>query len=175
MKWNLWLLAGMFVAASCKNEDKGPTVSQVDRDFAVAAAETNLLGVRTGQLVETNAQSQEVKNYALSMSDYYNEATKDLGALARSKSISLPTILGTASQQEYATLAGLTGAKFDSAYVDWAVRSNQRAIESLQLYRNETTDTKFQQWVDARLTTLQNNQKKVISLQETMKSKMNGQ
>jgi putative membrane protein len=167
IKWSLLLLAGMFVTASC-TEDDSSMVAEVDREFAEAAAETNLLGVRTGQLVETKAESKKVKDYALLMSEYYDEATKDLNALAQRRNISLPTALGTATRQEYNKLSELSGAKFDSAYIDWAVRSNQQAIETLRKYRNETKDSEFQNWVDARLSTLQTNLQEARAIQEAM-------
>jgi len=175
IKWNLLLLAGMFVAVSCTDDNDDNMVAEVDREFAVAAAETNLMGMRTGQLVEKNAESKEVKDYALTMSDYYDKATTDLSALAQRRNISLPTALGTANQQEYNTLAGLTGARFDSAYIDWAVRSNQRALETLREYRNETTDSEFQNWVDSRLTTLESNLETATSIQENMNDEMTDQ
>ncbi len=136
IKWNLLLLAGMFVAVSCKEDDDDVTISEVDRNFAMTAAETNLLGVQTGQLVATKAEAQDVKDYSLTLTEYYDKATTDLNALAQRRNITLPTTLGTTNQQEYTTLNGLMGAKFDSAYIDWAVRSNQRAIETLQDYRS---------------------------------------
>ena len=98
-----------------------------------------------------------------------------LPRLVLRRNISLPTTLGTANQQEYNTLAGLTGARFDCAYIDWAVRSNQRAIETLREYRNETTDSEFQNWVDSRLTTLESNQEEAMSIQENMNDEMSGQ
>jgi putative membrane protein len=168
IKWNLLLLAGMFVAVSCKEDDDDVTISEVDRNFAMTAAETNLLGVQTGQLVATKAEAQDVKDYSLTLTEYYDKATTDLNALAQRRNITLPTTLGTTNQQEYTTLNGLMGAKFDSAYIDWAVRSNQRAIETLQDYRSETADTEFQTWVDSRITTLESNLETATSIQESM-------
>lgn len=176
MKWNLWLLASLFIAVSCTDNDgDNPTTAGVDRNFAMSAAETNLMGVRTGQLVKSNAQSQQVKNYGETMANYYNSATADLTALAKRRNISLPTALGTMNQQEYNTLAALQGARFDSAYIDWAVRSNRQTIETLQMYKSETRDSEFQNWVDARLSTLQSNQQIATSIQQSMSGNRMGQ
>ncbi len=169
LKWNLLLLAGMFVAVSCKDDDNDDMmVAEVDREFAVAAAETNLMGIRTGQLVATNAESQDVKDYGVTMSDYYNTATTDLGTLAQQNAITLPTTLGTMNQEAYTQLSGLQGAKFDSAYIDWAVRSNQQSIASLKAHRDSTSSTAFRSWVDARINTLEENQETAMMIQESM-------
>lgn len=175
IKWNLLLFAGMFMAVSCKEDDDDITISEVDRNFAMAAAETNLLGVQTGQLVATKAEAQDIKDYSLTLSEYYGKATTDLNALAQRRNITLPTTLGTTNQQEYTTLNGLMGAKFDSAYIDWAVRSNQQAIQNLRDYRSETADTEFQTWVDSRITTLESNLETATSIQESMNDEMNDQ
>ncbi|TDB68871.1 DUF4142 domain-containing protein [Arundinibacter roseus] len=169
LKWNLLLLAGMFVAVSCKDDDNDDMmVSEVDREFAMAAAETNLMGVRTGQLVATNAESQDVKDYGVSMSEYYNMATTDLGTLAQQSAITLPTTLGTMNQEAYTQLSGLQGARFDSAYIDWAVRSNQQSIATLKSHRDSTTSAAFRSWVDARINTLEENHETAMSIQESM-------
>jgi putative membrane protein len=169
MKWSLWLWASLFVAVSCTDKDDDATLTaEIDRDFAMSAAETNLMGLQSGQLVEANAKAQSVKNYGVLMSKYYESATKDLAALAKKRNISLPATLGTLNHQEYTTLSGLQGARFDSAYIDWAVRSNKKTIETLQTYRSETKDNEFQNWVDARLTTLQDNQRIATTIQQSL-------
>ncbi|GAB3171002.1 DUF4142 domain-containing protein [Telluribacter humicola] len=176
LKWNLLLLAGMFMAVSCNNDnDDDNMVAEVDREFAVAAAESNLMGVRTGQLVQANAMSQDVKDYSTAMAEYYNTATTDLADLAGRRNISLPTTLGTMNQQDYDRLAALQGADFDSAYVDWAVRSNQQSIDMLRAHMDATSDAEFRNWASSRITTLEQNQQMVESIQETMNEEMTEQ
>jgi putative membrane protein len=176
IKWGfLLLVAGAWIVLSCKtNDDEKVAVAQVDRDFAATAAEINLMGVRTAELVETRANSSQVKQYGISVTDYYRIATQDLLALSRQKNISLPTALGVPNQQEFNRLAGFSGAKFDSAYIDWSVRANEQAIAALRQHSTATSDTDFKNWVDARITTLEQNQQKAIAIQKALTNATGG-
>ncbi len=166
----------MFMAVSCKNDkDDTNMTAEVDREFAVAAAESNLMGVRTGQLVQSNAESQQVKDYSTAMSEYYNTATTDMADLARRRNISLPTALGTMNQQDYDRLAALQGSRFDSAYVSWAVRSNQQSIDMLRAHMTASGDTEFRNWASSRIATLEQNQQMVEAIQNSMNNDVTDQ
>ncbi|HEV7347103.1 DUF4142 domain-containing protein [Telluribacter sp.] len=172
LKWNLLLLAGMFVAVSCNNDDDNDDnmVAEVDRQFAMTAAEANLLGIRTGQLVQNNTKTQSVRDYNTTMTTYYNTATNDLATLAQRRNISLPTTLGTMNQRDYDRLASYQGMQFDTAYANWAVRSNQRSIDALRAHMSATNDTEFRDWINTRLSTLEQNQMAAQKLQQSFKT-----
>jgi putative membrane protein len=169
LKWNLLLIATLFVAVSCRKDDDDNMLAEVDREFALSAAESNLMGTRTGMLVQTNAAMQDVKDYGVAMSDYYTTASTDLSSLAQRRNISLPTALGTMNQQEYDRLAALQGARFDSAYIDWAVRSNRASIDMLRQHSTATADGDFRIWADGRISTLEQNLQRAERIQTSMR------
>jgi putative membrane protein len=148
----LLLLTG---AVACRKENTSNLTAQVDRQFALEAAQTNLIGLRLGQLVQNNAEAADVKEYSRGLSEYYTLATNDLLRIAQRKSISLPSALGTINQRDFEKLAELRGGAFDQAYINWAVRSHQQTLDLLKQHVATTTDEDLKTWATTRVPALQ--------------------
>ncbi|GAB3171008.1 hypothetical protein GCM10027291_23350 [Telluribacter humicola] len=144
----------------------------MDRDFAVAAAQTNLMGLRLGQLVQNNAQSQDVKEYSRTMSEYFNQASTDLIRLANQKKIPLPSALSTINKADYDRLSALTGAAFDRAYIDWSIQSHQRTIEQLRQHAMDSSDQELINWASSRIATMEQQLNRAQTIQQSFDTTM---
>ncbi len=169
LQWNLLLLLTAVLGfVSCRSEENPDLTGQVDRNFAIKAAEANLMGIRLGQLVQTNAGSQDVKEFGKNLADYYSLSSSDLLSIARRKGISLPTALGTINQKEYERLSEMKGSDFDSAYIDWVIKSRQQTIDLLQEHSTTTADADLKSWASTRISTLEQQLSRAKTLQTTI-------
>lgn len=172
VKWNLLLWAVLWIAASCRNEKSANVVASVDRAFALEAAQTNLMGLRLGQIVQNNAQSQDVKEYSAMMSDYFTKASNDLLRIANRKNIPLPSALSTINQADLDRLSALKGAAFDTAYIDWSIQSHQKTIEQLRQHALNSTDEDLKSWASGRITTLEQSLNRAQTIQRSFANTM---
>ncbi|WP_247237445.1 DUF4142 domain-containing protein [Telluribacter sp. SYSU D00476] len=172
VKWNLLLWASLWIATSCRNESTPNVVAVVDRTFALEAAQTNLMGLRLGQLVQNNAQSQDVKDYSVTMNDYFNKASNDLLRIANRKNIPLPSTLSTINQADFDRLSALKGSSFDTAYIDWSIQSHQKTIEQLRQHTMNSTDEDLKTWASGRLTALEQSLNRAQTIQRSFTNTM---
>ena len=117
-----------------QKEDKFDNKGEKDADFAVDAAENNMLEVRLSQLAETNATSSEVRSFAKALIADHSKANEELKQLALQKNITLPASLSDKSQRKYDDIAKKTGRDFDEAYTDFMVKGQKEAVRN---YKNE--------------------------------------
>ena len=108
--------------ASCENEDDDPivdTISQQDRDFAVASSAFINAQISLGQLATEKGQDDSVLEYAdLILTD--NTASKaELEGIVESKDVELSTELTAEMQAKYDELALLQGEAFDKAFISF--------------------------------------------------------
>lgn len=70
------------------------SLSQVDREFMVKAAQGGMAEVQFGQIALQRASSDTVKQYAQRMIEEHTKANNELMALAKAKGVTLPTTIG---------------------------------------------------------------------------------
>lgn len=132
-------------------EWQGPRDS---KEFAAKAAEGNMFEIKTAQLVEQKATSQEVKDLAKKIEQDHTMANNELMALAKQKNITLPTTLQGECQEKYQTLEKLDGKTFDDAYVFFMIGDHLKDIMAFNKEANHGTDADIKQWASKTLPNL---------------------
>lgn len=121
------------------------SLSQVDREFMVKAAQGGMAEVQFGQLALQRASSNPVRQYAQRMIQEHTKANNELMALAKAKGVTLPTTIGEKNEQLRQRLSKLSGARFDREYMREAgVKSHedQAKLFERQVERGQNPDVK---------------------------------
>lgn len=104
------------------------TVSATDRTFAQKAAAGGLAEVSLGQLAQSNASSQQVKDFGQRMVTDHSQANQELQQIAQTENLTLPTAPDSKDQAVQKRLSALKGPAFDAAYTQDMVKDHQQDI-----------------------------------------------
>ena len=88
--------------------------------------------VDLGQLAERNGSGAAVKEFGARMVKDHTRLNKELGSVATSIGLTVPTGLTADQQREYTTLSKLTGNRFDKAYMDLMVKDHTEDLAGFQ-------------------------------------------
>lgn len=119
------------------------SLSQVDREFMVKAAQGGMAEVQYGQIALQRASSNTVRQYAQRMIQEHTKANNELKALAKAKGVTLPKNIGEKNQKLKQRLLRLSGARFDREYMEEAgVKSHeeQAKLFERQIERGQNPD-----------------------------------
>lgn len=165
----LLLVAGMFVAVSCDddddNQDNVATVSEADRMFAVNAADGGMFEVRAGELAVAKgdssamgmvmgSDSMSIKSFGQMMITDHTKANDELKAIADPKKVELPTTLSNAKQLKLDSLNTATGVTFSRMYAKMMVASHKETISLFEKESTTGTDAELKTWATQKLPTL---------------------
>lgn len=121
---------------SC-NEDEDPivdTVSQQDRDFAIASSAFINAQIGFGQLATEKGQDDSVLEYASLILEDNTASKTELEGIVESKEVELSTEMSAEMQAKYDELALLEGEAFDKAFVNFQLGDLQ---DSQSMFENQ--------------------------------------
>lgn len=130
-------------------------VDKDDADFAVKAANGGMAEVTLGQLAQSNAASQRVKDFGAMMVKDHSEAGDKLKALAQQKNITLPATLGDKEQKMVNDLQKKTGKDFDKAYMNMMLDDHKEDIQELTKASSNCKDADLKGFATNTLPVLQ--------------------
>jgi putative membrane protein len=128
-----------------------------DAQFLVNMAEVNMEQIQLGQLAQQKGTTTHVKELGKIMEDTHTKSQRDLTALARSKSVTIPTSPTNKVRDVYNNLNEKSGNDFDKAYADMMVSRNEDAIKAFEKATTESYDTDIKNWAIATLPDLRTN------------------
>jgi putative membrane protein len=111
-----------------------------DSSFLKDAAEGGLLEVKLGQLAQTNASSQAVKDFGQRMVTDHSQLNQQVQNVASSENVSLPSNIGMRDKVTYERLSHKTGADFDKAYIEDMVKDHKADIAAFEKEANSGSD-----------------------------------
>ena len=115
---------------------RGPAMS--DQQFIDFAAQTDMVEANLGQLAETVASSQPVKDYAQTLVTDHTNDFHQLYDVAHQANLNVPNAIDTENNKAMiAPFQKLKGAAFDHRYVREMVAGHTKAIG---VYKKEATD-----------------------------------
>ncbi|WP_394345643.1 DUF4142 domain-containing protein [Arundinibacter roseus] len=117
------------------------------------------------QLAQSNGITPQVRAYGKQLVSDYSQKRQGLRELAKAKNISLPTNLGSLSQQKYDSLTRIHGSAFDIALANAMARSHQRMYVLFERQSLDGTDTEIKSWAAEQLPALNKRLELVKSLQ----------
>jgi putative membrane protein len=140
-------------------------LSKKDADFLVNAANGGMLEVELGQLAQTNARNQRVKDFGAMMIKDHSESAQKLEALATSKSITLPDAIGNRQQKEKERLQKKKGDAFDKAYIDLMVSDHKKDIREFEQEATNGTNETVKAFASSHLKMLHTHLDSAVSIQ----------
>jgi putative membrane protein len=152
-----------------QNEDKFDNKMEKDADFAVKAAEDNMLEIRLSELAESNASSSEVKSFAKSIIADHTKASEELKQLALQKGITLPASLSDKSQRKYDDIAKKSGREFDEAYSDYMVKDHKDAVDNFEKEAEKGNDPDMKAFAAKNIQTMQHHLAMAEDLEDMVK------
>jgi putative membrane protein len=119
-----------------KKPAKGSAMS--DQNFINFAAQTDMVEANLGQLAQTTAGSQQVKDYAQMLVTDHTSDFKQLSNVARKVGLSVPSAIDAEHNK---TMIGpfekLKGATFDRRYIEDMIAGHAKGIA---IYRKEAAE-----------------------------------
>jgi putative membrane protein len=137
--------------------------------FMSEAAAGGLAEVELSTLAKTKAQNAEVKKFAQQMIEDHSNANTELKQLAAKKNITLPTELDPMHKGIKEKLASLSGADFDSEYVQAMVADHEKSVSLFQSQANGGTDADAKAFAAKTLPKLQMHLNMIKGIQSKMK------
>jgi putative membrane protein len=138
--------------------------SDPDASFYKNAAEGGIAEVEAGQLAQTKANTQALKDFGAMMVKDHSAANDKLKALAASKSITLPSSSSVGQMATKAKLEVLSGDTFDKAYVKDQISAHRDTIELFQKEIASGQDADAKAFATATLPTVRSHLKAITSI-----------
>jgi putative membrane protein len=117
--------------------------SKQDQAFVDEAARGGKMEVDLGRLAEQNASDANVKQFGARMVKDHTTLNNELGTVAKSIGLTVPTALSAEQQTEYAKLSKLSGTKFDKVYMDLMVKDHTSDLAAFQKEEAATQNPKL--------------------------------
>ena len=111
------------------------TLSPLDRQFIIDAAQGGMAEVSLGQMASQRATNDAVKQYAQRMVQEHTQANRELLRLASQKGVTPPRDMGPKYRAAMDRLMQLPRASFDQAYISEAGINGH--LESLAVYQRQ--------------------------------------
>jgi putative membrane protein len=123
--------------------------------FVREAAIGGMAEVELGQLAAGKASSDAVKQFAKRMVSDHSKVNAELKALAERKGLTLPTVLDAKHQEARDTLAAMSDALFDRAYMDEMRKGHHQTVSDFRQQSKIGADPDVKGWAASTLPTLQ--------------------
>ena len=131
--------------ASAKSEQKKGGLAGQDRKYFQEIAQANLAEVQAGRLAQNKASSEDVKRFAAHMVEDHGKMLDEQKAMAKSGGVQLPKQPSKEQQAALKKLEGVSGEKFDRAYVDQMVKDHEKALKLVQDTAKNAKDPQLKQ------------------------------
>jgi len=142
------------VPALAQKSAKGPAMS--DQKFVDFAAQTDMVEANLGQLADSAASSQQVKDYAQMLVTDHTDDFHQLYGVANQANLTMPSAIDTAhNKMMIDPFQKVKGAAFDKKYVHEMIAGHTKAIA---VYKKEAADAEnpaLKSYAEQTLPTLQ--------------------
>ncbi len=100
-----------------------------DVEFLLDALRTSLAEVRMGDLAAQRGSAAGVREYGAKLRSDHTAQAAEIKRLLQPLAVTIPEEPSAEAQIHHASLARLSGAEFDAAFLDAMIASHQEAIE----------------------------------------------
>ncbi|RVT97273.1 DUF4142 domain-containing protein [Mucilaginibacter limnophilus] len=150
----IMLTGSMFAFQSCKDDNKEDEMVMAKQEFVTEAASSNMLEVQAGAMAQQKADNEAVEHYGEHMVTDHTKATVELAAIVNNKDLNMPTQLMEKHQQMLNSIANLTGAAFDKAFMNMMVTSHEQTVALFEKASIQVNDNELRAFAKAKLPTL---------------------
>ena len=153
------LAAVLFLVSCDKNNDNNnnnENTSAQDKSFVNDITLSNRSEISLANLALAKATDTSVRNYAQMMIMDHTQAESNLRSITDSLKLTLPTdSLNAMADSLRPVLQGLSGVRFDSAYIASQVPAHQKAITTVQTEVNSGTNSALMNYASSILPKIQ--------------------
>ena len=142
-------------------------LSVADKAFVMKAAQGGVAEVQMAQLAQQKASSDDVKKFAQSMIDDHTPNNEQLVKLATAKGITPPSDPNAMQQKMLTHLQGLSGEKFDKAYVKIQVRAHTMMLKEMRMEAKRGQDSDLKSFADQTAPTVEHHLSMAQDLQKS--------
>lgn len=149
-----------------------PTKSKVqrtDRNFIQKAAEDGKEEVELGQLAQSKASDDAVKQFAQRMVEDHGKANQELKDLAANTGVKLDQNAPKKNAM-MTRLNKLQGADFDREYVKEMVKDHKKDVAEFRRMHSGAVDPNLKAWIDKTLPTLEDHLRQIEGIQSRIAS-----
>lgn len=154
------MLAGVCCLTLCclpvMAQKKAAGAGMTDQQFVNFAAQTDMVEANLGQLAQTNASSQDVKDYAQTLTTDHTQDMGNLATAAQQANLTVPNAIDTMNNKAMiGPFQKLKGKAFDRKYIAEMIAGHTKAIA---IYKKEATaasNPQIQQYAQTALPVLQ--------------------
>lgn len=159
--------SAILITVSCNNAQKPEDTKEVaeehndakfntekqekDAQFLVNAAEISMEEIQLGQLAQQNGKTTQIRELGKMMEDAHSQSLNNLGALAKSKMMSIPTSPTDNAKNAYKLLNEKSGKDFDKAYVEMMINGHKDAIVVFEKVSADYNDVDIRNWATLTL------------------------
>jgi putative membrane protein len=122
------------------------SLSAADRSFISQAAYGSLAEVELGELAQTQASSQQVRDFGGRMVTEHTQMNNDLIAVASNKGVTPPSSPDPGRQEIADMLEQLSGTEFDRQYVPQQLADHETTLSLFQVQSNRGQDVELRQF-----------------------------
>jgi putative membrane protein len=126
-------------------------VTKADADFAVEAANGNMIEVQLAGLAKTKAVNERVKNFAAMMLNDHMKSTEELQRIATAKNISLPQALSDEAKKDIEKLSKKDKTSFDRTYIQMMLNDHQNDVKKFEKAAKECKDPALKSFITQTL------------------------
>lgn len=131
------------------------TISEGDRGFINAVAQSNMLEVKLGELARTHGEADKVKILGEHMVADHTKAEEELKAFAAKKGVVVPTNLNEENYRIYNKLVKKQGKDFDKAFTKCMVKDHKKEIAEFEKFTKKGDDAELKTWAEKALPILE--------------------
>jgi putative membrane protein len=139
------------------NKDTVTTTMAVEKseaDFAVEAANGNMIDVQLSALAKTKAVNSRVKQYASMIIKDHEKLSKQLQKIATDKNITLPQELSNEARNDINRLSEKDRASFDGAYMRMMLNDHKKYVDNFEKAAKDCKDPALKDFIHEALPVL---------------------
>jgi putative membrane protein len=125
------------------------------QSFLKSASQIDQAEIQLGQLAQTNASSNVVKQDGQRMVTDHTKLEDQVKSQAATMNVTLPSSLSAKDKALYDSLSGKTGASFDKPYVEAMISGHKHAIAEFEREANNGSNADVKALAEKALPTLQ--------------------
>ncbi|MGO3133212.1 MAG: DUF4142 domain-containing protein [Alcaligenes sp.] len=166
----LALAAGLIVGLSIRSSYALELFSP-DKGFMKDAAQSGLFEVQAANLALERSKNARVTDFAQMMVNDHKQLAQELGALARSREVELPTTPSMMQKGKLSLLKGVEGDQFNDEYATVAaVKAHEDTIKLFEDYVKQGKDKEVMGFAQDALPLLRQHLQHAHTLADSMKS-----
>jgi putative membrane protein len=140
-----------------------------DAQFATKAAVGGMAEVELGKLALTKTTDPKVKEFANMMVQDHGKANEELIAIAKTKNITLPTIVDDEHKKKMEDLQKLSGADFDKQYAIAMVDGHESTLKLMQGESKEGKDAELKAFATKTAPIVQTHLTMITNISKSLK------